>query len=552
MQQYSDDLTTINLLPDSKLFRISYDNNVGKLKIICKTNQLLEDLRNCFSDNNPASFFVKQYGYQVDNKVYAINKFGYFESGLVFDVLNWIKINFGSLDVLVISKNCKNYLDTFVTPLRTFLLSQEQNSLKVFNIAEDCGRNNELKRLNKKPFEFRDYQKIAIEQLLFKGYGRGLIEIPTGGGKSFIIANFIWTIHKLYDSKLRYMILVPNKQLVEQFYSDLLDYGFEKIYLTKFTAGLKKSEKYNPLAKIIIANRQYVFKNFDKLPDIDVLICDEVHTLTADVSKNLVNKINSPIKIGCSGTIPRENYKKWSLIGMFSRIIYEKDITELQNNGYISKLKITLLQVIDKNVEDNKELLFNLHSVNKYTPDEFGYSQIAFNDAYNAEIEYFNTHYKELYTPILNNIKDLSGNSLILFDRIEFGSNMFELAKILLPNKNIFYIDGNIDVKIREDIRLKIEETTDCIIFGQSSCVSTGLNFKRLHNIIFFFSGKSFSRVIQSIGRTLRLSVDKQFANLIDISFNFKYSVKHLKERLKIYKDMYNKSKPDNIIKLTI
>jgi predicted helicase len=129
---------------------------------------------------------------------------------------------------------------------------------------------------------------------------------------------------------------------------------------------------------------------------------------------------------------------------------------------------------------------------------------------------------------------------------------MFELAKILLPNKNIFYIDGNIDVKIREDIRLKIEETTDCIIFGQSSCVSTGLNFKRLHNIIFFFSGKSFSRVIQSIGRTLRLSNDKQFANLIDISFNFKYSVKHLKERLKIYKDMYNKSKPDNIIKLTV
>lgn len=552
MQQYSDDLTSIEIFPDSKLFRISFDHNVGKLRIFCKTNQLLEDLRNCFSDNNPSSFFVKQYGYQVDNKIYAINKFGYFESGLIFDIFNWIKINFGTLQNLIMSKNCKKYIEDRIMPLRNHFLNTSKDNLELFNISDDCGRNNELRKNNKHPFEYRDYQKIAIEQLLFKGYGRGLIEIPTGGGKSFIIANFIWNIHKLYDSKLRYMILVPNKQLVEQFYSDLLDYGFEKIYLTKFTAGLKKSEKYNPLAKIIIANRQYVFKNFDKLPEIDCLICDEVHTLTAEVSKNLINKINSPIKIGCSGTIPRENYKKWSLVGMFSKIIYEKDITELQQNGYISKLKINLIQVIDQDVEKNKELLFNLNSVNKYMPNEYGYSDISFNDAYNAEIEYFNTNYEKLYKPILENIETLTGNSLILFDRIEFGKNMFCLAKELFSNKNIFYIDGNIDVKLREDIRLKIEQDTNCIIFGQSSCVSTGLNFKRLHNIIFFFSGKSFSRVIQSIGRTLRLSTDKQYANLIDISFNFKYSVKHLKERLKIYKEMYNKSKPDNVKKIYI
>lgn len=552
MQQYSDDLTSIEIFPDSKLFRISFDHNVGKLRIFCKTNQLLDDLRNCFSDDNPASFFVKQYGYQVDNKIYAINKFGYFESGLIFDIFNWIKINFGGLQNLTMSKNCKKYLEDFIMPLRNHFLNTSKDNLELFNISDDCGRNDELKKFNKHPFEYRDYQKIAIEQLLFKGYGRGLIEIPTGGGKSFIIANFIWNIHKLYDSKLRYMILVPNKQLVEQFYSDLLDYGFEKIYLTKFTAGLKKSEKYNPLAKIIIANRQYVFNNFDKLPEIDCLICDEVHTLTAEVSKNLVNKINSPIKIGCSGTIPRENHKKWTLIGMFSKIIYEKDITDLQQNGYISKLKINLIQVIDKDVEKNKELLFNLQSVNKYTPNEYGYSEISFNDAYNAEIEYFNNNYEKLYRPILENIQTLNGNSLILFDRIEFGKNMFDLAKEILPDKNIFYIDGNIDVKLREDIRLRIEQDTNCIIFGQSSCVSTGLNFKRLHNIIFFFSGKSFSRVIQSIGRTLRLSTDKQFANLIDISFNFKYSVKHLKERLKIYKEMYNKTKPDDIIKIYV
>ena len=88
-------------------------------------------------------------------------------------------------------------------------------STKISNIAEDIGKNNELKRLGKTPFEFRDYQEESVRQLLFKGFGRGLIEIPTAGGKSFILANFIWNMLKLFSSKLKSLILVPNKQLVE-------------------------------------------------------------------------------------------------------------------------------------------------------------------------------------------------------------------------------------------------------------------------------------------------------------------------------------------------
>ena len=94
-----------------------------------------------------------------------------------------------------------------------------------------------------------------------KGYGKGLIEIPTAGGKSFILANFIWNILKTVNRTYKTLILVPNKQLVEQFYKDLIDYGYSKYELTKFTAGLKKYEQFNKDAKIIIANRQYLFKN---------------------------------------------------------------------------------------------------------------------------------------------------------------------------------------------------------------------------------------------------------------------------------------------------
>jgi len=79
------------------------------------------------------------------------------------------------------------------------------------------------------PFEYRDYQEEAVKSLLYKGLGRGMIEIPTAGGKSFIIANYIWNMVKKVDRKLKFLIFVPNTQLVEQFYNDLIDYGFNPL-----------------------------------------------------------------------------------------------------------------------------------------------------------------------------------------------------------------------------------------------------------------------------------------------------------------------------------
>ena len=135
-----------------------------------------------------------------------------------------------------------------------------------------------------------------------------MVEIPTAGGKSFILANFIWNMLKLFDNKLKTLILVPNKQLVEQFYKDLIDYGYEHSFLTRFTAGLKGKDKFNKDAKIAIANRQFVFKNKDKLPKYDILICDEVHQCAAASTKDLVNSTCCKVKIGCTGTLPKGKY----------------------------------------------------------------------------------------------------------------------------------------------------------------------------------------------------------------------------------------------------
>lgn len=551
LEEYTDNISNINnYFENGKYFKIMFDNCVNKLKIICRSYNSFKELQNVFSAPNPGSFFAKQYGYKVQNKIFNINKFGYFSSGLLFEILNWIKNQYGSLSVISISKNCKNYIDDFLTPLKKDILNYNLNydTFDIANISDDSGRNNELLRNNKTPYLYRDYQENSIKNLIFKGYGRGLIEIPTAGGKSFILANFIWNLIKYFNKNFKFLILVPNKQLVSQFYKDLLDYGFLKEKITKFTAGLKKNELFNPDAQVIIGNRQFIFKNKNQLKNINVLIADEVHQYTDGASAEYIESLNCPIKIGCSGTIPRDKYKMHQLIGYFSKIVYKEDIVSLQKHGYISKLKITLLKIIDNVVQNDKNLLFNCSSNKKYRPDEFGYSDITFNEAYIAENEYFEKNYKDLYKPVFEYLFKLNENILILFDRINIGQNLFEIAKnIYNEKKKVFYIDGSIEVIDRENIRNNFEKEDGNLLIAQTATFATGINIKRLTHLVFLTSSKSFSRTIQSVGRTLRLHQLKKNAHLIDVSWNFKYSRKHLNERLQIYKQMYNKN-PDEIL----
>ena len=567
MEQYTDKFSNIyEAVPDGKVFRISYDNTINNLRIIYRDITAFDELRDAFSVKNDSAFFLERYGYKAEQKLYAINKFGFFSPGLIFEILQWIKTMYGGLHCIAISDNCKKYIQNYLTPLKQII----GHEFEISNCADDNGKNAQIEnirqlklqqgipedKIKEQPFIYRYYQSDAIHNLIFNGYGRGLIEIPTAGGKSFVIANFIWNIRKHLLPKAKTLILVPNTQLVTQFYQDLIDYGYNQNDLARFTGSLNaKERKINDLEKahIIISNRQYIFKNQDKLPSFDILIADEVHTTTADSTKRFIDALPTKIKIGCSGTLPRNQYDKWQLIGMFGKIVYTETITDLQKQGFISKLDITCLKITDKIIDKDTNLLFSLNTIHKFDAEAvaMGESDIMFNDAYIAEKEYFAKHYKDMYKPAFEYIKGLNSNTLMLFDRIEIGKNLYEYAKELYQDKSVFYIDGSIDVHVREDIRFKFEQSDGNLLIAQSAVMSTGINIKRLTNLVFLTSSKAFARTIQSIGRTLRLHSSKQKAHLIDLSWNTKYSQKHLAERLKIYKQMYNK-KPDNIIYIDI
>ena len=86
-EKYADDFCYSAVFPEGKLFRITFDPLVKKLKLLSKNYDVLQQIRHDFSVENPTSFFVSRYGYRAEDRLYQINKFGYFAPGLVFEVM---------------------------------------------------------------------------------------------------------------------------------------------------------------------------------------------------------------------------------------------------------------------------------------------------------------------------------------------------------------------------------------------------------------------------------------------------------------------------------
>ena len=347
------------------------------------------------------------------------------------------------------------------------------------------------------------------------------------------------------------VLYVPTRQLVDQFYLDLLDYGYTEKDVCKFTSnsGKKKHNNFedNSCSKgfkqIIITNRDFLSRHKEDLPKTSVLLCDEVHTLDANgKSIEFIRSIETDIKIGFTGTVPVAEYQKWTLFGVFGVVLFTETILHLQELGYLAPLKITSLDIFDAEVNSDRNLLFNLRTNTKFDKEDLSEDALKFNDAYLAETEYINKNLYKLYKKPLEFICNSDNkNILILFDRPEFGRSIYEESQRMLIDKQLYYVDGSIDMKVRENIRAEFEKQDGGLLFAQSKTFSTGINIKNLDCIVFFFSGKGFTKIIQSIGRTLRLHKNKEYAKLYDISFNYKYSQKHKAERMEIYKIVIGK-----------
>ena len=113
-----------------------------------------------------------------------------------------------------------------------------------------------------------------------------------------------------------------------------------------------------------------------------------------------------------------------------------------------------------------------------------------------------------------------------------------------LTNRPTHIIHGGTDVHQRERVREVAETSDNNIIFGSYGTMSTGVNIKNLHHVIFASPSKSRVRVLQSIGRGLRKAKGKNDVMLYDIADDFRkphsknnFTLNHLVERMKFYEE---------------
>ena len=454
--------------------------NKGKSGQLLGEENLISLVREHFSVQNP-SYRGNSYKF-TPSRLYAITPQGKFKLGLYEEIISFCEKNSISVSI------------------------DEEFFLKIKNGIE----NPTIENLNR---EYRPYQQHSIKLSLKKGHG--VIVIPTAGGKTLIMAGLIKSYLRSNLNFRKILIIVPSLQLVHQTSSDFISYGLENI--SKWCGD----SPYDASSQIIIAGAQILMSpktDLSVLDDIDLLLVDEVHqTKRGNRINDVLKFIKTSFKFGFTGTLPSTKIDIWNIIGEFGPILYEEKTFNLKQQSFVSEFKIVLLNIVHENLPK-----FNSDSLRPAA-------------AYMEEMEYL-MKCKRRNEIIATLSLKLTENTLIMVDRIDHGNTIKNfLDEINIFRRPVYFIQGNTEIEDREKIRELMDKRRDVIVVAISKIFSTGINIPNLHNIIFASIGKAKIKIMQSIGRVLRLHHTKSIATIFDIADNTRYGKKHVEERKKLY-----------------
>ena len=374
-------------------------------------------------------------------------------------------------------------------------------------------------------FKPRDYQIEYINNALRNR--RSLSLSPTSSGKSLII--YLIQQHYYRALGLRTLIIVPTISLVHQMAGDFVDYGCDENDIYKIQGGVDKNTK----AAIVISTWQSLVKqDKDWFSQFGCVIGDEAHTFQAKSLTTIMHKLeHCEYRHGFTGTLKSAESKTHRLIleGCFGEVKRIVSTKKLMDEGTVADFEV-------------KAIILN-HSNEVKTAFKKAMGQVKDSvRKWPAEREFIVNHVGR-NNFIKNLVHSLENqNNLILFDLVE------KHGKVLAPllekeGRELHFIYGATKGEERERIRHLVENDPlkQHNILASYGVFSTGVNIKRLDNVIFASSSKSEIKVLQSIGRSLRKAEDSQNAVLYDISDDLSigsyenYTLKHFKQRIEIY-----------------
>ena len=359
-------------------------------------------------------------------------------------------------------------------------------------------------------------------------YRRCMLQLATSAGKTFIAFMMIaWLMTHRNVKKV--MVVVPGIDLVLQPTADFNEYNNGKldIKIQQIFSGCKVT----PDANIYIGTYQSLRSECASFfQQFDMVITDEVHKACSASQIKIMDQCKFPYRIGLSGTIPTTKYADGlTLVSNFGPIVVDIKAKQLQEEGFISDCKITQVRLdytTDKQKDAFKNAKKNLVKIGKGK------------DMFQLESKFVNESEKRFFI-IAKLIAATKKNTMVLFNGKDYGQKLFKWMKEN-TTKMVYYIDGDIDKKVREEIRKRMEIRDDVVLIASFGTSSTGISINNIFNIFFITSYKSISTILQSIGRGLRKSekINKFFVNIYDISDNLysgSYEMAHARERIKIY-----------------
>ena len=355
------------------------------------------------------------------------------------------------------------------------------------------------------PIQLRDYQVEIINNFLDNP--QCIQEVATGAGKTIMTA----ALSKSVEAYGRSIVIVPNKSLVTQteadyvnmgldvgvFFGDRKEFGRQHTICTWQSLNVLLKNTRNQVADISIG---------EFIEDVVCVMVDEVHMAKADALKTLLTTVfaHVPIRWGLTGTIPKEEYEQVSLYCSIGNVMGKLSASELQEAGHLAQCKVNIVQLIDHSEYSNyqSELKYLLEQ-----PDRLDY--IA------SMIEQIRT----------------SGNTLILVDRIHAGTKLTERIQ------GAVFVSGGTKAQDRKQEYDEVADSSDKVIVATYGVASVGINIPRIFNLVLLEPGKSFVRVIQSIGRGIRKAEDKDHVEIWDITSTCKFAKRHLTKRKQFYRD---------------
>ena len=352
----------------------------------------------------------------------------------------------------------------------------------------------------------RDYQVEVINNFLKNP--QCLQEVATGAGKTIITA----TLSKICEKYGRTVTIVPNKSLVEQTEEDFVNCGLDVGVYYGDRKDLNKTHTICTWQSLnILEKKSHDFEDeivtlAEFLDGVKTVIVDEVHMAKAEVLKKLLthNLSNAPIRWGLTGTIPKEDFEYQALRASIGDVINHVSAHDLQQKGVLSACHVNIIQTAE-------------YREFKTYPDE-----LKFLVTDETRMDYI--------ANLIGKINQ-SGNTLVLVNRIDSGNFLTER----IPDA--VFISGEVKTKDRKEEYDEVKTSDNKIIVATYGVAAVGINIPRIFNLVLLEPGKSFVRVIQSIGRGIRKAEDKDFVQIWDLTASTKYAKRHLTERKKFYKE---------------